>query len=970
MFGGGQHASRHRKDKSRRATWVAFCLVVLSAQVCASGTVQKQEQEPTVLTTDVVNAQEQVPLPTQTDSRDREASLAHVQALQTLSALSSAPTHVSNPYLQASSRPSILGSILDSLLPTPNQRGPIATALRIFQRLQQQSWTPGPIRRLLGGSSTSGRSRKADELHGRAVKVIDLLEHAIELGNAEALYTLGRVSLFPPPPLPLNTTRAYYAFKEHSRLTGNATSLAMVGFFHGTGYDEILFQTERISNGQNDSIPVDQARALLYYTFAAQAGDFGAQMSLGYRHWNGIGVNEDCMTALEWYEAAAQQAMREFLSGPPGGRTLPLTHTKLSDLEGGVYGPGASVASTGVHANRHVIRAANARAAGETWEDVLDYYQFNADRGEIEFAYRLGKIYYQGSVYPSPGGVASGAEGVGAVPRDYHRARAYFTQIARQLWSAGLQGGKKKDISEATTVYAAQSACYLGRMHLRGEGVQQDFNVAKVWFERGAEYGDRECHNGLGIIYRDGLGVKKNDERAYESFTLAAGQDLTEAQVNLGKYYYAKGDLSLADSFFNAAIRHGSPFEAYYYIATLHASRAQNPATADASAGSCPVAVSFYKHVAERGCWKEDLLSEADALWHAGDAKNRRSGGRSRPLKLSDLTREQHEAMLRWFIAAERGYEIAQNNIAWVLDQDKSSFRRSKLSDSVSNETARVALTHWTRSAAQRNVDALIKVGDYYFYGLGVPDEPEAARWEKAAGYYHSAVSTQISALAMWNLGWMYENGIGVPQDFYLAKRYYDMALETNREAYFPVMLSLIKLHLRGLWNELWGGKNKGISLWRDVTEDDHWYFGKAKEDRERRLNGKKAELESGERNVLSGEGVDVDGIGPEADDDPVQWARERREAEGGSGDFGPEDYFDGSLRGGRREIEDDEDEFLETIFLVVLCVLVSGLIYLRGRWVERRRQQDEAGQGNQPRDGGLFPPEGDPARNDWVILR
>jgi SEL1 protein len=81
-----------------------------------------------------------------------------------------------------------------------------------------------------------------------------------------------------------------------------------------------------------------------------------------------------------------------------------------------------------------------------------------------------------------------------------------------------------------------------------------------------------------------------------------------------------------------------------------------------------------------------------------------------------------------------------------------------------SNDTARLALTQWTRSAAQNNVDALVKVGDYYYHGLGVPEEPEHVRWEKAAGYYRSAADTQISALAMWNLGWMYEHGYGVPQ--------------------------------------------------------------------------------------------------------------------------------------------------------------------------------------------------------------
>ena len=66
--------------------------------------------------------------------------------------------------------------------------------------------------------------------------------------------------------------------------------------------------------------------------------------------------------------------MAQFLSGPPGGRTLPLTPTRLSDLAGGVYGPGASVASTGLNGQRPAIKAARARAAGETWEDILEYY--------------------------------------------------------------------------------------------------------------------------------------------------------------------------------------------------------------------------------------------------------------------------------------------------------------------------------------------------------------------------------------------------------------------------------------------------------------------------------------------------------------------------------------------------------------------------------------------------------------------
>ena len=96
---------------------------------------------------------------------------------------------------------------------------------------------------------------------------------------------------------------------------------------------------------------------------------------------------------------------------------------------------------------------------------------------------------------------------------------------------------------------------------------------------------------------------------------------------------------------------------------------------------------------------------------------------------------------------------------------DKSILRRSRYAPIVpSNDTAKLALTQWIRASAQRDIDALVKVGDYYYHGLGVADDPPAVRFEKAAKYYRAAADTQISALAMWNLGWMYENGVGLAQ--------------------------------------------------------------------------------------------------------------------------------------------------------------------------------------------------------------
>ncbi|EPQ55072.1 HCP-like protein [Gloeophyllum trabeum ATCC 11539] len=677
-------------------------------------------------------------------------------------------------------------------VPNVQGQGPLASTLRILIKLRHQSWVPKFLRSRAGkeGLGLGGR-RREDDLRGKAIKVVDLLQHSAELGNMDALYTLAQISLFPPAEyFSQDAKLAYESFTKHASSTGNSSSQAHIAFFHSTGYEGV--------------VPVDQASAQLYYTFAAHGKDRGAQMALGYRYWSGIGTLEDCGRAVEWYEAAAEQAMEKFRAGPPGGRTLPLTNTRLSDLVGGVFGPGASVASTGLNAQRPAIRAANARAAGETWEDVLEYYIFNADRGETDFAYRLGKIFYQGSLYASFGGIASGSEGVGAVPRDFARARYYFLRIARQVWprdpanpGQSTAGSRDRDDDGGPVGYAAAAAAYLGRMFLRGEGVKADPAIAKMWFERGAEYGDKECHNGLGIILRDGLVDGRRDiKQALVHFAAAADQDLAEAHVNLGKYYYYRGDYKMAQASFEAALRNGSPFEAYYYLATIHSASIKNPAVPPAMAtGSCAIAVSFYKLVAERGSWEDDFVKQAEVAWNQGTELGRQT------------------AILKWWMAAERGSEIAQNNLAFVLDQDKSMLRFTRFAPSMpSNDTARLALTQWIRSAAQHNVDALVKVGDYYYHGLGVPEEEQSLRYEKAAGYYQSAAQTHLSALAMWNLGWMYENGIGVPQDFHLAKRHYDLAAQTNSEAYLPVLLSLIKLYARSFLHTLGGGKG-GLRL-------------------------------------------------------------------------------------------------------------------------------------------------------------
>lgn len=105
-----------------------------------------------------------------------------------------------------------------------------------------------------------------------------------------------------------------------------------------------------------------------------------------------------------------------------------------------------------------------------------------------------------------------------------------------------------------------------------------------------------------------------------------------------------------------------------------------------------------------------------------------------------------------------------------------------------------------------------------------------------------------------------------------------------------------------------------------------------------------------------------------------TQWAREQRRAEQDrESDFGPDDYFEGALRGGHHE--DNYDEFGETMLLVGLCLAVSVLLYVRTRLIERMRREGREADGRENGNGNggqqpaaAFPQGPEPPRDGWVI--
>ncbi|XP_055394799.1 protein sel-1 homolog 1 isoform X2 [Bubalus kerabau] len=303
----------------------------------------------------------------------------------------------------------------------------------------------------------------------------------------------------------------------------------------------------------------------------------------------------------------------------------------------------------------------------------------------------------------------------------------------------------------------SHAMAFLGKMYSEGSDiVPQSNETALHYFKKAADMGNPVGQSGLGMAYLYGRGVQVNYDLALKYFQKAAEQGWVDGQLQLGSMYYngigVKRDYKQALKYFNLASQ-GGHILAFYNLAQMHAS-------GTGVMRSCHTAVELFKNVCERGRWSERLMTAYNS-YKDGD---------------------YNAAVIQYLLLAEQGYEVAQSNAAFILDQREATIVGE-------NETYPRALLHWNRAASQGYTVARIKLGDYHFYGFGTDVD-----YETAFIHYRLASEQQHSAQAMFNLGYMHEKGLGIKQDIHLAKRFYDMAAEASPDAQVPVFLALCKL--------------------------------------------------------------------------------------------------------------------------------------------------------------------------------
>lgn len=106
--------------------------------------------------------------------------------------------------------------------------------------------------------------------------------------------------------------------------------------------------------------------------------------------------------------------------------------------------------------------------------------------------------------------------------------------VAYGYFQRGLYLSALASATELAETGDAAAQTLIGELYRQGLGVKKDQEIAFSWFKLGADNGNREAAFQLGFMHLDGIGTKKNKKEAAKYFSIAAEQNHVLALYNIG----------------------------------------------------------------------------------------------------------------------------------------------------------------------------------------------------------------------------------------------------------------------------------------------------------------------------------------------------------------------------------------------------------------------------------------------------
>lgn len=367
-----------------------------------------------------------------------------------------------------------------------------AEKLAYQRKLEQLSLAEEKI----AGNTDTEQSEKGevDSVFGYSLQ----FEHASPAADGEEYYKTGLDYDFGRGGKPKDKAKAVYYYTKAAEC-GNALAQLNLGVCYEYG----------------DGIRKNYKKAVTLYVASAEQGNAMAQCNLGYCYFNGVGVGKDEAKAVLWYKKAADSG-----------------NVRAMNNLGFCYENGQGV-------GRDAVKA-------------FQLYKAAADGGDVNGACNAAWCLESGLGTKIDLSAARRYNAAAKEQGSTRAAKAYArieeklyacSEEAERLYEKGLgfDAGEKRNASKAAQYYAKAAkagnvrAIYnLGVFYLRGDGVKKDGGAAFAYFTQAAAKEHLGALYNLGYCYEKGVGTAVDKKRACDCYERAALAGYPPAQYAYG----------------------------------------------------------------------------------------------------------------------------------------------------------------------------------------------------------------------------------------------------------------------------------------------------------------------------------------------------------------------------------------------------------------------------------------------------
>lgn len=645
-------------------------------------------------------------------------------------------------------------------------------------------------------------------------EINSLIAQLKEINSSDSWKALGDIYSFGHYGLTPNVSLGehYYTLIINSddlHLTDDDNILAHAHFMLGVFYQSGLLG----NHDQNESI------GLIHYTLGEKLGSLPSMMTLAHMYQYGLGVEQNFEMSLIYYTKLFNNIENElltngkfddlFIVNQKGNSTKTIKDLiNVPNFDKYSFRIGDLI-NNGLYGLSEVSYVRSSLRSFETYklyQEFLNSLDDDDNDSKIHFEekelnekflnlYLNVQLYYNGDYLHD---------------RDFSMAK-HFAETAIEtasnidLFKDMLNGNKLNSNSNPDwIIHLGKIYLYLSHMYSRGEGTPKDINLALTYQSIARKLTSTK------LFIADSLSLNLYHEKG----------DLNEGLKLLNENSHMTFSQSFHNIFYNHYMKNGD---------------------ADLS-GQDWSQLSYGANYDHTLSLRFMIKSYLDGKYHQGSTEQM-VGLLSNYIKfyepiffnfketfMSLINDHKWKSIMGFIIQSELGFEHSQNSLGFLL---YPSIGLPKIKVNSINRFL-YSLRYFDISGKHNNPDTLNYLGDMYYWGIlkeenknksnnwltswwpmydynvkswmlpnsMIAAESDEDKWVFKPNFIKSMSMYRQSAqlgshMAHYNIGWLYEFGIGCSQDLHMAKRYYDMALEKPNASELAIKVALWRIWLK-----------------------------------------------------------------------------------------------------------------------------------------------------------------------------